>query len=251
MPTSRLPDPPPTVLLLDGDPTARQIALSMLRHLGVEADAAPSALVAVERAGEKAYDVALVGVPLAGVDGAEAAAALRAAGVARVVALAALGDAPDGFDAVFQTPLSVALLSEALAPPAAPPAAQAVVARPHADASDDATDLLESVRAHVRTLLGEEDEAFVQELTVSFAESAREAAAQAAAAGDRADAAALAAAAHALKGSASNVGLDAMQAAWATVEDAARGGTVPAAPLAAALAETERTVGQLAQASVA
>lgn len=233
--TPRLSDPLPTVLLIEGNPTARQIALSMLRHLGVEAAAAASAPAGLASAREARVDVALVAAPPVGLSGADAVAGLRAAGVSRIVALAASpASVPvaDGFDVVVQTPLSVAALAAALVPSETEP-----------EAPDH---LIEAVRAHVRSLLGEEDEAFVQELMVSFAESAREAAAQAAAAAAAADAVALTAAAHALKGSASNVGLDDLQAAWAVVEEAARTGAVPAATVTSALTETERTVGQIA-----
>ena len=247
---------PSAVLLVEGDPTHQLIALSMLRHLGVEADAVSDATAAIERAAVRPYDLVLLGVR-DGDDGTavrDAIVAQRPTGRPRIVAVSndAMPGATDrlraaGFDGAIHKPLSVALLEEAVRTPtpaaAAPmPAAPATPAPAAAEGS-----LLHDVRAHVRGLLGEDDEEFVAELAEAFASSAQQALVSATEARDQGNAAGIASAAHALKGSASNVGLTSLTEAWGVVETGARTGDASAfdGPFTAAVAETRRALDQL------
>ena len=225
----------------------------MLRHLGIEADAAPDGTAAVERASSRPYDLVLLGVR-DGEDGGALCDAIRAqrpAGAPRIVAVSD-HDAPGaadrleaaGFDGVIHKPLSVAALDGAVRTPAAGDGAAGAPPEPDAGAAS----LLRDVRAHVRALLGEDDEEFVAELAEAFVGSSRQALDAALAAREQGDAAGVAAAAHALKGSASNVGLKALTAAWSDVETGTRLGDPSAldGPFEAAVAETERALDQFA-----
>ena len=73
---------PLAVLLVEDDPTAQSIALSMLRHLGIEADVASDGAQGVRAAAERAYDLILMDMSLPVMDGWEATKALKAAGKA-------------------------------------------------------------------------------------------------------------------------------------------------------------------------
>ncbi len=227
---------PPAVLLIEDDPTNQLIALSMLRHLGIEADAASNGAVGAQMAAETDYDVVLMDLQMPVMDGVEAMRTIRArrpTGGPRIVAVTAYVETGTeaqvlgaGFDGFYPKPLSVALLAEALRP---------------APVSDS---LLSDVRAHVRSLLGEDDEAFVAELTEAFVESSQHALAAVVDAQAVGDVDALAAAAHALKGSASNVGLTALASHWDVVETDTRQGRAPSPDgLRTATEQTERTLG--------
>ncbi|MEM6288922.1 MAG: Hpt domain-containing protein [Bacteroidota bacterium] len=109
-------------------------------------------------------------------------------------------------------------------------------------------DLLSHVQAHVRSLLGEDDPEFVVDLVETFAATARQATDDAEAAASVHDTGALAAAAHALKGSASNIGLAALAGRWDMVERSARQGVEAEAHLGRALAETQEAVEVLSEA---
>ena len=233
----------------------------MLRHLGIEADAAPDGTAAVERASARPYDLVLLGVR-DGETGSAVCDAIRAqrpAGVLRIVAVsdhegpgAADRLQAAGFDGVIHKPLSVAALDRAVRTPAAGDGAPGAPPAPGASepgaaaADDDAASLLRDVRAHVRSLLGEDDEEFVAELAEAFVGSSQQALDAAVAARERGDAAGVASAAHALKGSASNVGLKALTEAWSDVETGTRLGDPSAldGPFATAVAETERALDQ-------
>lgn len=228
---------PLTVLLVEDDPTQQLIALSMFRHLGIEADAAADGPSAVEHASRRDYDVVLLGEHAGGAEVRDAIRARRPEGL-RIVAVTERGDPgvtdrlrAEGFDGAIHKPLSVTALDEAVRAPA-----------------PQGGGLLGDVRTHVRELLGEDDEAFVAELVEAFDGSARQALAAVAAARAAGDVHGVATSAHALKGSASNVGLAALTEAWSAVEVGARRGD-PAAldgALTAAVAETERALAQFA-----
>ena len=254
--------PAPAVLLVEDDPTNQLIALSMLRHLGIEADAAPNGQVGVSMALGADYDVVLMDIQMPVMDGVEAMRSIRALlppdRCPRIVAVTAHAVSGTrerlvaaGFDGFYNKPLSIALLEEALAAP--PPAPAAFVARPAAARAGAAPDararLMASVRDHVREMLGEDDDDFAHELVASFAASTREAVAEAQAACQAHDVAAAAAAAHKLKGGASNVGFDDLTEAWGAIEVQVRRGAGLAevsAPLDAAIDQTERTLALLA-----
>jgi CheY-like chemotaxis protein len=226
----------PAVLLVEADPTQQLIALSMLRHLGVEADTATDGSAAVERAAGRAYDVVLLSERVGGAAIRDAIRARRPAGGLRIVAVTERADSSatdrlcaDGFDGAIHKPLSVAALEAAVRPP-------------------EPAGLLVTVRGHVRELLGEDDEAFVAELVEAFDGSARQALAAVAAARAAGDVEGVAASAHALKGSAANVGLDTLTDVWDAVETGARRGEPSAldGSLTTAVAETERALAQFA-----
>ena len=255
-----MPDPtPPAVLLVEDDPTNQLIALSMLRHLGIEADAANNGQVGVRMATERAYDVVLMDIQMPVMDGVEAMKSIRTLlppdACPRIVAVTAHAVSGTrerllaaGFDAFYNKPLSIALVGEAVTVPAPTPAfvARPAAARAEGEAEARAA-VIDAVRAHVRDLLGEDDEAFVADLVESFATSTQAAVEEAAAARASGDAAAVGAAAHKLKGSAANVGLADLTEAWDVVETSARRGdrAALADPLDRAIARTERTIALL------
>ena len=259
---------PPAVLLVEDDPTNQLVALSMLRHLGIEADAAGDGRAGVQQAGRKAYDLVLMDIQMPVMDGVEAMRAIRALlppercpRVVAVTAHAVLGTRERllaaGFDGFYNKPLSIALLQEAVAtfgprpqpPPAMDPAVVARAPSPEREASEAAASaaLVAAVRAHVRDMLGEDDEDFVLDLVSTFSESSHEAIGDVAQARAARDAEAVAQAAHKLKGSASNIGLDGLTRRWNEIETAVRAGSadVFTASLDEAVAETTRTVALL------
>ena len=262
-PSPQPPGPPPSVLLVEDDPTNQLIALSMLRHLGVTADVAADGRAGVRRATEGSYDLVLMDIQMPVMDGVEAMKAIRALlppercpRVVAVTAHAVMGTRERllaaGFDGFYNKPLSIARLQEAIAPPPVPPPAPtgpAFVARaPSAERdmleTEASAALIGAVRAHVRDMLGEDDEDFVVDLVAAFSESSHQAIGDVAAAQTTRDADAVARAAHKLKGSAANVGLDGLTERWDRVETAVRTGSadVFTAALDEVVAETARTV---------
>ena len=248
------------VLLVDPDAAGRRAALDLLRRLGVAADGVGDGDAAVRRCVGAPYDVVLMDLDLPVMGGIETLRALRtllpagrqprvvavtgrtAEGV-RETALAA------GFDGFYAKPADADALREALGIADEAPAASAYVARP-AHLRDEAAEatartLYAKVCAHVADMLGEEDPEFVADLVESFAASSREAVADAQATRSAGDAAGLAAAAHRLKGSASNVGLDAIARWWTEVEETARGGVAHPDAVDRALRETAQAVALL------
>ncbi len=246
------PATPPSVLLVEDDPTNQLIALAMLRHLGIEADSAANGQIGVQMASERPYDIVLMDIQMPVMDGVEAMKSIRTllppSTCPRIVAVTAHAVSGTrerliaaGFDAFYNKPLSIAVLGEAVTRPE-----PVFVSRPASTTVDPMVrdTLLSSVRAHVRDLIGEDDEAFVSELVESFTSSSREAVREAAAARQSGDAEGVGVAAHKLKGSASNVGLDELTEVWGAVEDSVRLGdhAALAAPLDTALAQTEKAL---------
>lgn len=242
------------VLLVEDDPTAQSIALSMLRHLGIEADVASDGAQGVRAASERAYDLILMDIQMPVMDGVEALRAIRSASGdvrPRIVAVTEHTQpgmearmVGVGFDGVVPKPFSIPALQQAVgqlpeeAPLQAPPA-------PIVSHDEGVERLLHDIRAHVRDLLGEDDEAFVADLVETFADSTRKALQLLAPIEAERDLDALARMAHAIKGSAANVGLSTLADAWCRIEKAARrvDATVFAEPLSAALAQTRLAIG--------
>ncbi|MGB3541845.1 response regulator [Rubrivirga sp.] len=243
-----------SVLLVEDDPTNRLVALSMLRHIGIEADAVVNGQLGVQAATSKSYDVVLMDIQMPVMDGIEALRAIRALlppdECPRIVAVTAHAVSgtrermlATGFDDFYNKPLSIAMLREALSPP--PLAEPALMIRPRSghDEDDLAASLRNDVRAHVRALLGEDDEEFVVDLVDSFVTSSEDAVVEATTAYQGADWGTLASAAHKLKGSASNVGLGALATSWDHVEVAVRdAGQAPQDVVEAAMAETKQAI---------
>lgn len=120
------------------------------------------------------------------------------------------------------------------------------------DGPDRAT-VVDRVRAHVADLLGEDDPDFTADLVATFVQTAQTALAEVEAALGAGDASALGAAAHQLRGSASNVGLTDLTDRWAEIDEAVRRGDgdpsagEAGAAVRRALAETGRAVALLAE----
>ena len=260
------PGTPPSILLVEDDPTNQLVALSMLRHLGIEADVAGDGRAGVRQATQNSYHLVLMDIQMPVMDGVEAMKAIRALlppercpHIVAVTAHAVMGTRERllaaGFDGFYNKPLSIALLQEAIVippvepMPTPPPAETAFVARPQspnrdAQEADASAALIGAVRAHVREMLGEDDEEFVMDLVGAFSESSQQAIQDVTAATAARDADAVATAAHKLKGSAANIGLDALTERWDEIETAIRAGSgdVFTAGLDYAVAETTRTV---------
>ena len=243
------------VLLVEDDPTNQLIAASMLRHLGVEADTAGDGRAGVRLASQKRYDVVLMDIQMPVMDGVEAMKAIRALippdrcpRILAVTAHAVSGTRERllaaGFDGFHNKPLTISLLRAALEQSLPPPHTMIVHAPPpDQDAQQAAASaaVIEAVRSHVREMLGEDDEDFVQDLVESFTESSHQAIGEIRAAGG--DVRVVASAAHKLKGSASNMGLSALTECWGTIEASIRTGAVDLGDsLDQALADTTRTV---------
>ena len=254
------PPDAPSVLLVEDDPTNRLVALSMLRHIGVEADAVVNGQLGVQAVTTTHYDVVLMDIQMPVMDGIEALRAIRALlppdQCPRIVAVTAHAVSgtrermlATGFDDFYNKPLSIAMLREAIASPS-PSTVDPVLmisSRNHDDAAL-ALSLRNDIRAHVRTLLGEDDEEFVLDLVDSFVTSSQSAVTEAAAAHRGRDWEGLAAAAHKLKGSAANVGLEPIATSWDVVEVAVRNdGDVSAATMETAVSETEQAMALLQQ----
>ncbi|MEO0557435.1 MAG: Hpt domain-containing protein [Bacteroidota bacterium] len=94
------------------------------------------------------------------------------------------------------------------------------ISSPQSDA-DDAQRLRKAIGVHVAELLGEEDPEFVQDLVDAFCTSAHSLVAAVRGSDDLEEVGNVA---HQLKGSAANVGLKEIQAAWARVESGTRSG---------------------------
>ena len=261
---------PPRLLIAEDDPTNQRVALRMLERLGLTADLVADgeeAVAAVAGDGPP-YAVVLMDIEMPRMGGVEALRALRAIlpphRQPRVLALTGHVDAgararlaAAGFDGYLPKPLDLDALARALA--TAMPAyshafADADAPRSAEDAfvacvrpTADAEALRARLRAHVADLIGEDDPAFVADLSATFTSTAAALLADARTADARGDALALGAVAHQIRGSAANVGLADLAESWSRVERAADASEA-SDRLAAAAAETEHAVAALAEA---
>lgn len=263
----RRPQVPPAglaVLVVDDEPTSRTLFADMLRRVGAEVDLVRDGHEAVRYAHARDYDVVVMDLQMPSMSGVEAMKAIRALRpperCPKIIAVSgqAVDRTPDqmtaaGFDAFYAKPVSFDDLRALVAPPAptAPLVARPMTPTRHAADADAARSLLERVNRHVVALVGEEDPEFVADLVETFAETTREAVDAARAARSAGDAGAVAAAAHTIRGSASNVGLETLADAWAAVEgEVVAGGAAAFGPsLEAVLVETAQTAEMLATAS--
>ena len=241
-----------SVLVAEGDPSAQASALALLRRMGAEPEAVGDGAAAVRRVVGGAYDVVLLGLRLPVMGGVEAMRSIR--GVLpperqpRVVAVASASVAATrgqmlaaGFDAFCAAPLAAGALADALGPAPADSPAPAAPAVPAPSARGPA--VWAQVRAYITDLIGEDDPEFTADLVATFAETSDEALADVRAAHAAGDAEAVAAAAHRLRGSASNVGLTDLTDLWTAVEETVRQrGDLDGAPVEQARDETERAV---------
>jgi CheY-like chemotaxis protein len=231
----------------------------MLRHIGIEADAVVNGQLGVQAATSNDYDVVLMDIQMPVMDGIEALRAIRALlppdECPRIVAVTAHAVSgtrermlATGFDDFYNKPLSIAMLREAVSPPTPPLAEPALMIRSHSghDETALAASLRNDVRAHVRALLGEDDEEFVVDLVDSFVASSEDAIEEASSAYRGGDWGTVASAAHKLKGSASNVGLESIASSWDQVETAVRdAGRVPGEAVEVAVTETKQAIALL------
>lgn len=245
----------PRVLLVEDDPTNRLVALSMLRHIGIEADAVVNGQLGVQAVTSTSYDVVLMDIQMPVMDGIEALRAIRALlppeqrpRIVAVTAHAVSGTRErmlaTGFDDFYNKPLSIAMLREAISP-TQPQEEPHMMIRPRSDHDDArlAVSLRDDIRAHVRSLLGEDDEEFVHDLVDSFVTTSRGAVTNVSAAHQGGDWEGVASAAHALKGSASNVGLESLATSWGEVENGIRGaGQVSDVVVRSAIEETQQAM---------
>ena len=237
-----------TVLLVEDNPVNQGVARSMLRKLGLAMRLACNGAEAVEAVREFDFDLVLMDCQMPVMDGYQATAAIRTLPDARgallpIVALTAnamQGDAQRcldaGMNAFLAKPYTLASLSGMLArwlpaigdapAPTAVPAARALAPRGVAppDAAIDA-----AVIASLRELDEDGGLGLAHELFVSFLDGADAGIAAVESALARADAPALAHAAHALKSSAGNVGATALAACYRELERCAREARLDAA----------------------
>ena len=238
--------PPPTqlrVLVVDDIDSNRRLAQALLRRFGHISDAATSGLEAVEMAMTGRYDVILMDVQMPDVDGMEATRRIRArlgAAPLRIIAATANAVPGDrerclaaGMDDYLSKPIQHEALRAAIehAGGTAPPAARARVATAPAAAIDwrrieslapfdaDGTMVAGAIASFVADAPGR-----IEAMRVAHA---------------AADAPAVAAAAHALKGAAANIGAARLQELTQRIESLAREGN---------LAGARKAIGDLDQA---
>jgi CheY-like chemotaxis protein len=192
----------------------------MLAKLGHRVDTVGDGLAAVEAAHQHVYDVVLMGLQLPGMDGLGAIRRIRAELPAdsrlRIVAISSGGRAEDrtacvgaGADAVLSQPLRLAEL-------------QAVLSGPPPQAADSRAD---GIRERLADLAGPEpgeDATLFSLLLRQLAAEAPTSLDELGRAARRADTAAVAEHAHSLKGSAANLGGNALALLLGTLEHRAR-----------------------------
>jgi CheY-like chemotaxis protein/HPt (histidine-containing phosphotransfer) domain-containing protein len=263
------------LLLVGTGIAARPDTLDAVRALGLPFETVPDGDAAIARAVAARFEAVLMDATMPGMGGIETAKAIRALVPAdrrpRLIALTTTPDAGTherlraaGFDDSLTSPLMLNFLTRALAPrpgaaeaPAETPALAApesafVVRAQSAEVQQgneaEAAEMLRAlIRTHVTELVGEEDPEFVAELTTTFTTSTQDLLERVDAAIRESDLNGIRAAAHQLRGSASNVGLRVIGEAWGPVEEAARAGDTGAvqSALPTALHKTRHAVAYL------
>ncbi|MGN6781852.1 MAG: ATP-binding protein [Marmoricola sp.] len=244
-----------TVLVVEDNEVNQVVALGMLASLGFTADLATHGGLGVERATERHYDIVLMDLQMPVMDGFDAARAIRAGGgpsaSSPIVALTASATERErqrcreaGMDGFLTKPLSVDRLDAELqaqldrvatgdgdSPDEHRPRIEAAMSGTAERPSGDDGDLpvLDPSRLEELAEMGEEAEPLVTRAIEGFLRRAvtdLDALETACAAGDAAAARSLA---HAIKGSAANLGAVRAAAGARQVEDAAAAGDIAAA----------------------
>ncbi|MBN1174740.1 MAG: PAS domain S-box protein [Micromonosporaceae bacterium] len=237
-PQSRFAGRRTRILLAEDNVTNQQVALGMLRKLGLTADAVATGTEAVAAVRGLRYDLVLMDVQMPEMDGFTAAGEIRnLPPEARDIPIIAMtahtmqGDQERSLAAGMNDFVSKPVSQEALAaaldrwlpaagqttPPDGPPAVEA----PDALVAAEAADALPAVRARLAELVedgGSEEVAFVRGLVTSFLASARDLVENLRLAVLDADGPLVLYRAHALKGAASNVGAVRIAAICAEIE---------------------------------
>ena len=248
------------VLVVDDNATNQKIAVRMLEMLGHRADVAASGLEAVDACARVPYDLVLMDCRMPLMDGYDATRVIRSIEPAGdrtpIVAMTASAQAADerrcldaGMDDYLSKPVRLADLAAAVdrwlrtraagrgVAPA--PAGASVVAAGGFGPSADVQPVLDE--AHVEGLRGLGPD-FLSQLVPVFVQGAPERLEAVRAAARAGDAGALASAAHALRGSAANMGGVRVAAVCRRMETAARTGSLDDTPAALAQLEAELTV---------
>lgn len=239
------------VLVVDDDAVNREVATEALAQLGVAADTVDGAEAAFAMLQREPFDLVLMDGSMPGIDGFTAARIIRTreemlglprqrivAATAHVIGAAAQAWRDSGMDGVVHKPLTLAKLAEALE---ACPRANAV-ASPHPDAvaiapeqkpepelqsepQPEEGDLVSaSQHAQLRQMGGAKADAFLARMVRLFIERSPAPLAEIEQTAGANDAAALAAALHALKSMSWNIGAERLARRLETLEQAARAG---------------------------
>jgi signal transduction histidine kinase/EAL domain-containing protein (putative c-di-GMP-specific phosphodiesterase class I)/CheY-like chemotaxis protein len=227
------------VLVADDSAVNREVALEALSRLGVAAQTCDDGRQAVAAAAETAYDLILMDGSMPGMDGFEAARAIRDAELGRgdgrtpIVAFTAhvVGHAADawreaGMDGVLYKPFTLNKLAETLGRFLTPSdEGTTEVEAPLADASADAHALLDPAARAELAKMGSGG-GFLAKIEGLYRSNAPQSAAQIAAAVQANDPDALARGAHALKSMSFNIGARRVAALCGELETSARTGTL-------------------------
>ncbi|MGV3495037.1 MAG: response regulator [Ramlibacter sp.] len=236
-----------TVLVADDNPVNLKVACAMLMKLGYEVRTATDGREAVEAVAHAAahgdrIDAILMDVNMPDVDGLQATRQIQAArgrAAPPIIAVTAAASAEDrarcmeaGMDDYLTKPLQVAALAQALerwiASARAAPAAAPPPSGPHAGAEEPL--LLDPARLAEFREFDDEDLTMTREVLGLFLQDTPQRLQALHDALPARDARAVATAAHALKGSAGNIGAAALHAAAGELETCARDGWPADAP---------------------
>ena len=223
---------PLRILVVDDIEVNRRVALALLRRLGYEADSAGSGRAAIDAATAQRYDLVLLDVQMPDIDGPEVALQLRqqlgpdAPRMIAVTAHALEGDRErylaTGMDDYVSKPIDFRMLRAAIERSPHPNPAAATPSAP--TAPPDRAPLIDWRRLDVIAPHG--DASLVETLIGLFSTDARKQAAALESAGLTGNGEAMAAAAHALRGAASNIGAAAVESLAREVESLVRSGKI-------------------------
>ncbi|MFN8133527.1 MAG: PAS domain S-box protein [Solirubrobacteraceae bacterium] len=246
---------PLRILLAEDNAVNQKVATRMLAKLGYRCDVVANGLEAIEAVGRQEYDIVFMDVQMPEMDGLRASREIRGRGPEaaqpRIVAMTANALEGDreaclaaGMDDYVAKPVRmpdlIAALERAPSRPAgtAPraPAPTAPAAAPAADGTAGA-DAVEALLAALREELGADADALLPELEGLFTAEGPGLVADMRAGIASGDAAAVAGAAHTLKGSAASLGASRLADRCRTLEELGRSGELAGAPEALAAVE--------------